>query len=171
MWEKCHRKILRKKSLLVTHRELTETPLVRPEEDSQGGTAALRISYLLAEGEISGQSWSTWWPGIAGWSILDRARAHITMKWDEKVLNRAQFWPDWNRRSSDGSLQWRRKSWRASKEEKCDRKDNLPGLPKWLVGDFFFWLVGSRQWAISQRAAGINPTWQAGNLRFRTFWI
>ena len=42
-----------KKSLLVTRRELTETPLVRPEEDSQGGNAALRISYLLSEGEIS----------------------------------------------------------------------------------------------------------------------
>ena len=45
-----------KKSLLVTRRELTKTPLVRPEEDSQGGNAALRISYLWAEGEISGQS-------------------------------------------------------------------------------------------------------------------
>jgi hypothetical protein len=45
-----------KKSLLVTHRELTKTPLVHPEEDSQGGNAALRISYLLSEGEISGES-------------------------------------------------------------------------------------------------------------------
>ena len=55
-----------KKSLLVTRRELTETPLFRHEEDSQGGNAALRISYLLSEGEIFRASVQNRCLGLAG---------------------------------------------------------------------------------------------------------
>jgi hypothetical protein len=40
----------------------------------------------------------------------------------QKMSNQAQFWPDWNRTSSGGSLYCRTKPSKASIESKCHRK-------------------------------------------------
>jgi hypothetical protein len=101
---KCHSKKFWEKKRLVTQGELTKPPLASPEEDSLGGNPTAGISCLLSEGEISIVSWSAWCLRLAGLLVFDRAVALVTVLWHEKVSKQAQFWPDWNRTSSGGSL-------------------------------------------------------------------